>query len=144
MKNRFVIFAASILTVTTVASCSGPAEKPARGTLPRGTAQFSIGDKDAGATNAVQCSTVESMTTIRTGDDASGATVMVSNAKKPAVLFVRIHNISGFTGGYDLGLQGDATLGMTATTYDITGTAFGYSPKSFEPTTQPFQMKAAC
>jgi len=69
---------------------------------------------------------------------------MVSNARKLAIEFVRIRNLDGFTGDYDRGLGGDATVGLTENTYHIAGAAFGYGTKSPEPTTQPFTIKVAC
>ena len=81
---------------------------------------------------------------ITTGTDTSGATVMVSNAEKPAVKLVRVRNLGGFSGDYTLGLEGNATIAMTGRTYDISGTALGYGSGSVEQTTEPFTVKVSC
>ncbi len=70
---------------------------------------------------------------------------MVSNAGKLTVEFVRIRNLNGFSGDYNRGLADlHATVEMTENTYQITGEARGYGPKSPEPTTVPFTMKLSC
>lgn len=146
VKNRVIFAAAAILTVGVGAACSPRAVqwKPQSATLPAGTARVTVTDKDASTTDSVQCSTVGSLTTIKTGDEASGATVMVSNGGELTVELIRVRNVSGFTGDYDAGLQGEATVAMMGATYDIIGTALGYSPKSFERITQPIRIKVAC
>lgn len=145
MKNGVVTVAAAAMVIGGAVGCSsGPG--PVRfepGALPPGAARLTVNGRDT-TDSAVQCWTLESVTTIRTGTDTSGATVMVSNARKPVVEFVRIRNINGFTGGYNLGLEGEATFAMTARTYDITGAARGYSEKSIEPTTAPFAIEVSC
>jgi ipoprotein LpqH len=114
-------------------------------TVPAGTANLTIDGKEIPATRAVDCAPAEqSFTTIRTGDDASGATVMISNAGKLTVEFVRIRNLNGFTGDYNRGLGGDATVTLTEATYQIGGAAHGYGPNSPEPTTAPFTIKVSC
>ena len=70
-----------------------------------GTAKLTIDGKDLPTTRVVHCAPPEQyMTTITTGDDASGATVMVSNAGRLTVELVQIRNLNGFTGGYNRGL----------------------------------------
>ncbi len=124
--------------------CSSGSVKPKPGVLSPGTAQFTIDGKYAGTTDAVHCAAVESLTTIKTGDEAAGATVMVSDKGKPTVEFVRIRNLNGFSGDYNLNLEGSATVALTDSTYDISGTVLGYSPTSIAPTTAPFTIKVAC
>lgn len=127
------------------AGCSSdPPIKPKRGTLPPGTAQLSVDGADVGTTEAVRCSNIDWSTTIRTGNDNRGATVMLSSANKLVVESVQIHNLNGFTGNYNLGLDGDASVAMTDATYHITGKALGYEPTSITPTVRPFDIKAAC
>jgi lipoprotein LpqH len=82
--------------------------------------------------------------TIKTGDDTAGTTVMVSSEDKLTVEFVRIRNLNGFSGDYNLSLEGSAAVVLNETTYDITGIALGYGPKSIAPTTKPFTIKVAC
>jgi ipoprotein LpqH len=119
--------------------------KPAPGTLPAGTAELSINGGTARVTDAVECESIEWMRTITTGDEASGVTVMLSNAKKLVAEFVRFRNFDGFTGSYDHRLQGDAALAMTGPTYRIAGTAVGFaSTKPTERTAAPFELRVSC
>jgi lipoprotein LpqH len=147
VKTRVGFIAAAALMIGGSAGCSSGevSAKQEPGTVPPGTAQVTIAGKELSTTRAVQCAPAEkSLTTITTGNDASGATVMVSNAGKLTVEFVRIRNLSGFTGDYNRGLGGDATVALTDNTYQIAGAAFGYGPKSPEPTTEPFTIKVSC
>ena len=85
------------------------------------------------------------MRTIKSGDEASGVTVMLSNAKKMVAEFVRFRNFEGFTGSYDRHLQGEAAVAMTGPTYRIAGTAVGFaSAKATERTTEPFELRVSC
>lgn len=131
------------MVIGAAVGCSSPAQ-PKPGGLPPGTARFTIDGKSAGTTGAVHCVAVESLTTIKTGGDSAGATVLVSQKGKLAVEFVRIRNLNGFSGDYNLNLEGSAAVALTDTTYDITGTALGYHPTSIAPTTEPFTIKVAC
>lgn len=146
MKNGLIVIVAATMVVGGGVGCSsGPSAPKLRpGALPPGTAQLTVNDKDATTTGAVQCSTLRSLTTITAGNDTSGATMMVSNVEKPVVEFVRIRNVSGFTGDYDAGLGGEATVTMVGPAYHISGTARGFSSASVEPTTEPFAMLVSC
>ena len=144
MKNRVALIAAAALIIGGGAACSSPSAKRAPGTLTPGTAQLTIDGKDLPPAGAECAPAEEYLTTITTGSEASGVTVMVSNKGKLAAEFVRIRNLNGFTGDYDRHLGGDATVGLTESTYHIAGTAFGYGPKSPVPATQPFTIEVAC
>jgi hypothetical protein len=146
MKTTIVAVTIAALVTGGSAGCSsGSANvKPKRGVLPPGTARLTINDNDAGTADSVQCSVVDSSTTIRTGDPTAGVMVLLSNAARLTVEFVRIRNINGFSGDYNLGLGGDAAAALTDSTYHITGTALGYSPKSIAPATQRFTIEVTC
>lgn len=147
MKDRVIVIAAAAIIIGSGGACSSGhlSAKPKPGTLPPGTAEFTIDGKNLPTTGAVECAPAEQyLTTITTGDNGSGATVMVSNANKLTVEFVRIRNLNGFTGDYDRGLQGEANVVLTDNTYHIAGAAFGYGPKSPVPTTEPFTIKVSC
>jgi ipoprotein LpqH len=119
--------------------------KPPPGTLPAGTAELSVNGSTARVTDAVQCESIEWMRTIRTGDEAAGVTVMLSNATKLVAEFVRFRDFDGFTGSYDRHLQGEAAVAMTGPTYRIAGTAVGYAnSKPTERTTAPFELRMSC
>ncbi len=86
---------------------------------------------DAGTTHAVQCTTIGPLTIIRTGDEASGVTALVSNKEQLTAESVAIRDLGGFTGSYNAGLGDDtADVGMTGRTYDINGTADGFDTDS--------------
>jgi hypothetical protein len=146
MKNGMVTVTASLvlLVIGAAGGCSSGSAKPKPGVLPPATAQLTIDGKDAGSTGAVHCAAVESLLTIKTGDDAAGSTAMVSQKGKLAVEFVRIRNLNGFSGDYNLNLDGSAAVALTDNTYDITGTVRGFGPTSIAPTTTPFTINVAC
>ncbi|MCV7035915.1 lipoprotein LpqH [Mycobacterium heckeshornense] len=73
MNSRFVVVPAIALAIGGVVGCTSLAAfKPKPGTLPPETAQLTINDTTADTTKAVQCSTVDSLTTIKAGDDDRG------------------------------------------------------------------------
>ena len=110
-----------------------------------GTAQVSVNGQNVGTTEAVGCSSAGSLTTITTGDQASGTTVLVSNKEALTAASVGINNVGGFTGSYNAGLGGTAKVTMTGRTYDISGTADGFNTDnpSFR-TSGTFAIKVAC
>ncbi|MDI3313929.1 MAG: lipoprotein LpqH [Mycobacterium sp.] len=147
MKDRFVVAAAALLVIGGAVGCSSnqASPKPKPGTLPPGTAALAINGKDLGTTDAVHCTSDEWLTTIRTGHEDSGVTVMVSNAHQLAAEFVRIRNLNGFTGSYDRDLQGKAAVTMTGPTYAITGAAMGFNNANpSKLTTETFAIKVSC
>ena len=122
-----------------------PPHNRAPGTLPAGVGELSVNGSTARVTDAVQCEFIEWMRTIRTGDEAAGVTVMLSNVKKLVAEFVRFRDFDGFTGSYDRHLQGEAVVAMTGPTYRIAGTAVGYAnTKPTERTTAPFELRVSC
>jgi ipoprotein LpqH len=129
------------------AGCSSqpPEYQPPPGALVAGTAQVTVNGQDTGTTDAVQCSSTGSLTTIETGDPVSGVTAMVSNRDELAAESVAINNLGGFTGSYNAGLGGTAKVTMTGRTYDITGTADGFDTAnpSFR-TSGTFAIKVSC
>ncbi len=99
--------------------------------LVAGTAQTTVNGQEAGTTDAVQCTTIGPLTIIKTGDDASGVTALVSNKDQLTAESVAIRDLGGFTGSYNQGLGDDtAKVGMTGRTYDINGTADGFDTDS--------------
>jgi ipoprotein LpqH len=130
-----------------IAGCSSPPPgyQPKPGELVAGTAQVSVNGQNAGTTEAVQCTPAGSLTTITTGDQASGVTALVSNQDELTAKAVSINSVGGFTGSYNAGLGGTATVTMTGRTYDITGTADGFDTAnpSFR-TSGTFAIKVAC
>ena len=144
---RRTIAVAAVLVSGVMAGCSSspPPEKPQPGTLLAGTAQITVNGIDTGTTEAVQCKAAGTLTTITTGDDASGVTAMVSNKSGLVAESVSINNLGGFTGSYNAGLGGAAKVTMTGSTYDINGTADGFDTDqpSFR-TGGTFAIKVSC
>ena len=116
--------------------------------LPAGpppTAQVTVNGQNLGTTEAVQCTPAGSLTTITTGDQASGISALISNKDELTAAAVGINNVGGFTGSYNAGLGGTAKVTMTGRTYDITGTTDGFDTAnpSFR-TSGTFAIKVAC
>lgn len=147
MNTRLVVFVSAMLVVGATAGCSSPPPetKPAPGELVAGTAKVTINGKDTGTTEAVQCVPAGTMTTITTGDAASGVTAMVSKKDELVAESVSINNLAGFTGSYNRDLGGTAKVTMTGATYDISGTADGFNTDnpSFR-TGGTFAIEVAC
>jgi hypothetical protein len=144
---RIVLTAAAFALLGAVAGCSSspPPEQREPGTLVVGTAAVTVNDADAGTTDAVACSAAGPLTTITTGDSESGVTAVVSNAEELAVQSVSLSNVGGFTGSYNAGLGGEATVTMTGRTYSIEGTADGFAvDKPSFRTNGSFVIKVAC
>jgi lipoprotein LpqH len=143
---RIALTVAALVATVAVAGCSSPPPvKREPGTLVVGTAAVTVNDVDAGSTDSVACTTAGALTTITTGDAASGVTALVSNKDELTAESVSINNLGGFTGSYNAGLGGEATVTMTGRTYDITGTADGFATDnpSFR-TNGTFAIKVAC
>jgi hypothetical protein len=144
---RIVLTAAAVAALVAVAGCSSspPPEQQKPGTLVVGTAEVTVNDAKAGSTDAVACTAAGPLTTITTGNAESGSTATVSNKDALTVQSVSIHNLGGFTGSYNAGLGGEATVTMTGRTYSIEGTADGFATDqpSFR-TNGSFLIKVAC
>jgi len=124
---------ATTATALALAGCSSgpPPYQPGPGNLVAGTAQTTVNGQNAGTTDSVQCTTLGTLTIIRTGDDASGVTALVSNKAQLTAESVAIRDLGGFTGSYNAGLGDDtANVAMTGRTYDINGTAEGFDTDS--------------
>jgi lipoprotein LpqH len=130
-----------------VAGCSSepPEYQPPPDALVAGTAQVTVNGQDTGTTEAVQCTPAGTLTTITTGDQASGVTALVSNKDELTAETVSINNLGGFTGSYNAGLGGTAKVTMTGRTYDITGMADGFNTAnpSFRAS-GTFAIKVSC
>ncbi|KWX68996.1 lipoprotein LpqH [Mycobacterium sp. NAZ190054] len=138
---------ATALAAPVLAGCSSPSPEyqPPPGALVAGTAQVTINGQDAGTTDSVQCDPAGSLMMMRTGDGTSGVTATVSSEDELIVREVGIRDLGGFTGSYNQGLGGDATVTMTGRTYDIQGTADGFETDSPSfRTTGEFRIKIAC
>jgi hypothetical protein len=133
--------------VVGIGACSSPlpTASPQAGTLPSGTAQVTIDNKDIPRTYAVHCTSIESLRMIATGDVTAGATALVSNRDALTAQSVGIQDLGGFTGRYMEGLQGRAQVTMGGQTYTIRGTAEGFDTDNPSArTTGTFVIKVVC
>ena len=121
---RFLWLAGAALLL---AGCSSnpPEYQPGPGELVAGTAEIEVNGQQA-ETTSVQCDTTGPLTTITTGDQTSGVTVMVSNQDELTAESVSINDVGGFTGSYNAGLGDAAEVSMTGRTFHISGTADGF------------------
>ncbi|BBU21146.1 conserved lipoprotein/antigen [Mycobacterium xenopi] len=144
MWNRFAARWALGSALLAIGACSSlPPAQP--GTLPPGTAQVTIDNKDMPETHTVRCTSIESLTTIATGTAAAGVDALVSNKDALNAKSVSIHGLGGFTGSYVEGLQGQAHATMRGQTYIIRGSADGFRQNDPSArTTGTFVIKVAC
>ncbi len=136
------------MAVAALAGCSSnPPEpfSPPQGQLIPGTAKLSVHGQDTDSTKAVQCTPAGPLMMIDTGTGDSGMSAMVSNAEGLVVRQVRINDVGGFTGSYNDGLGGEASVTMSGRTYHISGTAQGFATDnpSFR-TSDTFALKVSC
>lgn len=149
MDQRIVAAAAAVVLASAMAGCSTstsrPAAQPGQGEVTAGTARVTVNNHDLGTTDAVACSPAGSLTTITTGDPASGTTAVLDNARGLVAKSVSINNLAGFTGSYWQDLDGAAEVHMTGRTYLITGTAAGFSAdQPSARTSAPFAIRVSC
>ena len=147
MRSLAGIAALAAVAATSAACSSSPqSPPPAPGALTPGTAEITIDGRDAGTTHSVSCSPAGFLTTITTGDDTSGMSVMVSNRDELTAESISFRNVGGFTGSYNAGLdKPSATVSMTGRTYDIAGTAQGFRTDNASFNAQSrFTVKVAC
>ncbi|MDZ4234210.1 MAG: lipoprotein LpqH [Dietzia sp.] len=152
MTTRWALTAGVVAAALAAAGCSSspPSDyQPPPGELIAGTAQVSVNGQDLGTTDSVQCSEAGPLTTITTGDannpEASGISALVASEDVLVVKEVGITDLGGFTGSFNAGLGGEATVTMTGRTYEIDGTAEGFETDnpSFR-TSGTFKIKVAC
>jgi hypothetical protein len=123
----------------------GRAAAPASGALPPGTAKLTVDGKQVGTTYSVRCQSIDWMTRIHVDLPDAGVSAMLSNAGTLTTEFVRLHHVDGFTGSYERARQGEASVTMTGSTYQITGAAMGFN--NAEPTrlkAETFTLTVSC
>jgi hypothetical protein len=146
VKISYLLVTAAAVTAV-AAGCSSDSEQaePQPGTLVSGTAEITVNGTDLGEFDSVSCAPAGSLTTITTGDDTSGSTVVISNAEELITESVSIRELCGFTGSYKRGLGDEAEVSMTGNTYTVSGTADGFATdKPSFRTTGTFTIKVAC
>ena len=106
---------------------------------------MSIDGQDAGTERKVSCVTIETVTSINTGNEQAGFTAAVSSGGGLVVQTVSIRNLGGFTGSYNKGLGEPAHVTMIDRTYQISGIADGFdiNNPSFRKTGK-FAIQLSC
>lgn len=144
---RKVWSALALSSVLAVGCSSQPAAEPVpEGALPAGTAHISIDGRDGGTTHQVRCASRGFSTDIRTGDETSGVSALVSGGDELSAQTVSIRDLAGFTGSYNAGLgEPDAEVSMIGPTFVVTGTATGFRTDEPSFTTDgKFTLRVAC
>jgi ipoprotein LpqH len=139
--------AVTAVVALTLAGCSSspPEYRPPAGQLVAGTAAVTVNGQDTGTTTAVRCNAVGPLTTIKTGTDASGISALIGSGDELVVREVGIRDLGGFTGSYNEGLGGEATVSMADRTYEIAGAAEGFdTAKPSFRTSGTFSIKVSC
>lgn len=148
MENRFVAVAGAMAVAVGVVGCSSsppPEPKQPPGSLPPGTAQVQVDGRDAGRTIDVDCGQVQWSMFIDIGDNKSGAQVAFNTDNGFTPTSVQITDMAGFTGSFQRDIQGDAKVAMLGSTYQITGTASGFTDEApNKNVTKAFDIKANC
>ncbi|WP_163886729.1 lipoprotein LpqH [Mycolicibacterium hippocampi] len=150
MITRWAVTAGIAAVALAAAGCSSsqpPVYDPPPGELIAGTAQVTVNGEDIGTTESVQCSEAGPLTTITTGEggESSGVSALLASEEELVVKNVSVRDLGGFTGSFNEGLGGDATVTMDGRTYTIDGTAEGFetADPSFR-TSGTFKIKVAC
>ena len=147
MQIRWIVLMAAVPVAACIAGCSSssPPAAPQSGTIPTGTAEITVNGQKLPPSQLVDCTFIQSMTTITTGDDAAGATVVVDNGGGLDAKSVDLRNLGGFTGSYLQSLGHDATVSMTGRTFTIAGTADGFDADNpSKRMARTFSIKASC
>ncbi len=147
MQNRFVTVTVTAFSVAAgIAGCSSAAESPQPpGSLPPVTAQVTVNGQSAGATHTVVCTQDGWTHTIMTGDDKSGAKVVVETGDGIKASSVVITNVSDFTGTVLENSIGKAEASMIGNTFRVKGIAQGATNENpNQVTTANFEVKANC
>jgi hypothetical protein len=146
VEIRFAVVAGAVLVIGATASCSSAAPPPAiPGTIPAGTAEVTIDGQELATSRTVDCTFIQSLTTITTGSGAAGTKTVVDSAGGLDARSVDIRDLGGFTGSYWHDLSGNATVAMAGRTFTITGTAEGFTADNPSAhTAKPFSIRASC
>lgn len=143
MRIQFVVLSGLALIL---AGCgSDQPSSPRPGTLPGGTAVLTVNGQKLPASHAVACTFIQSTTTIKTGDDGAGSTVIVDNANGMQAQSVELRNLGGFTGSYWQDLGDAATVNVVDRTFTVTGKADGFDADNpSKRITSDFTVTASC
>ena len=140
MHDRLVARAAVALAlVATTAGC-GTAE-----TIPRHAARLTI-DGNTHTTRPPACSQLQEYRTIDILDhDGRVEAVVLLSGERVIPQWVKIRNVSGFTGSFWQGGVGDAHVDLAQNTYTITGSAYGINGSNPDKVvTTDFKITAEC
>jgi ipoprotein LpqH len=137
MPNRIAAPAVAALAIAVLGACGSQ-------TATSSTASVTVDGKDA-RIHTVKCSQLEWYRTIDVGGDLAGVTAVVDERAQPlTAISVRIKNVSGFSGLYSQGGNGDANMSFSGDKYTISGTANGFKTDTNEPASAAFKISATC
>ena len=140
MHDRLVARAAvALVLVATTAGC-GTAE-----TIPRHAARLTS-DGNTHTTRPPACSQLQEYRTIDILDhDGRVEAVVLLSGERVIPQWVKIRNVSGFTGSFWQGGVGDAHVDLARNTYTITGSAYGINSSNPDKVvTTDFKITAEC
>lgn len=146
MTKSLAVTVSVLLLAGGMAACSTvkpPNKIP--GELNAGASEVTIAGAVVARSTSVSCSPEGTVTTIDTGSKDEGTTSTVSNDGGLGAKSVVLRNVGGFSGSYWEGLGDAGRVTMKDRTYEITGTAMGYSaddPIHRKPET--FSIRVAC
>lgn len=125
---------------------ASPSSEPRRaGAIQECEVEVAISDQRLPTSKSVDCTFIQSMTTVKTGDDDTGATVVIDNAGGLEATSVTTRRVGGFTGGYSENLGDHPAVKMSGRTYSVSRTANGFD--AHDPgrrTAERFSNKASC
>ena len=143
MQIRFIAYAGMALVLA--AGCASRPVAQQQTGLAAGTAELTVNGQKLDATHSVNCTFIQSMTTITTGTAATGSTVVLDNERGLKTNSVDIRNLGGFTGSYWRTLGRPAEVSATNRTFTITGTADGFTAENpSKRATGDFSIRVSC
>ena len=140
MHDRLVARAAVALVLVATSAGCGTAE-----TIPRHAARLTI-DGNTHTTRPPACSQLQGYRTIDILDhDGRVEAVVLLSGERVIPQWVKIRNVSGFTGSFWQGGVGDAHVDLAQNTYTITGSAYGINGSNPDKVvTTDFKITAEC
>jgi Mycobacterium 19 kDa lipoprotein antigen len=144
VRNRSIAGAATGLILAAAIAGCGAAQ-----TIPRHAARLTI-DGNTHTTRPPACSQMQGYRTIEVvdhGGDPDGRVeaVVLLSGDRVIPQWVKIRNVSGFTGSFWQGGVGDAHVDLAHNTYTITGSAYGINNSNpNRVVTTDFKLIAEC
>jgi lipoprotein LpqH len=108
-------------------------------------AKVIIDGKDQNVQGTTICTKAGGNVTMAVGGNATGISVVLTDADQPQVKAVQLGNVNGVTLQYAQGGQGNASANKDGNTYKVTGTATGVDMANpMQPVNKPFEIDVTC